>query len=248
MKGVILAGGTGSRLFPLTKVTNKHLLPVGREPMIFHPIKKLTGAGIDEILVVTGVEHMGDVVNLLGSGRDFGCRFTYKVQDQAGGIAQALGLAENFAGGEAVCVILGDNVFQEPIDRFARAFRRQRTGARLILKRVEDPQRYGVAEVKGERIVHIVEKPAKPKSDLAVTGIYFYDGGVFDFIRKLRPSARGELEITDVNNAYLKRGALQYDVFQGWWTDAGTFDSLHTANELVRAGALIEGAGSRKDG
>ena len=245
MKGVVLAGGTGSRLFPLTKVTNKHLLPVGREPMIFHPIRKLTGAGIEEVLVVTGVEHMGDVVTLLGSGREFGCRFTYKVQDQAGGIAQALGLAENFAGAQPVCVILGDNVFQEPIDRFVKGFRRQRAGARIVLKRVPDPQRYGVAEVKGDRIVGIAKKPARPKSDLAVTGIYFYDGGVYDFIRKLRPSARGELEITDVNNAYLKKGALQYDVFDGWWTDAGTFDSLHTANELVRAGALIEGAASK---
>lgn len=242
MKGVVLAGGTGSRLFPLTKVTNKHLLPVGREPMIFHPVRKLTDAGLKEILVVTGVEHMGDVVNLLGSGRSFDCRFTYKVQDQAGGIAQALGLAENFAGGGSVCVILGDNVFQDPIDRFVRAFRRQGSGARIVLKRVADPQRYGVAEVRGSRIVGIAEKPAKPKSDFAVTGVYFYDGKVYDLIHKLKPSARGELEITDVNNAYLKKGSLQYDLFQGWWTDAGTFDSLHTANELVRAGALIEGA------
>jgi glucose-1-phosphate thymidylyltransferase len=235
MKGIILAGGTGSRLFPLTKVTNKHLLPVGREPMIFHPVRKLTEAGIDEILVVTGVDHMGDVVNLLGSGKEFRCRFTYKVQDEAGGIAQALGLAENFAAGVPVCVILGDNVFEDPIGPFVSAFERRRRGARIVLKRVEDPQRFGVAEVQGDRIVRIVEKPRTPRSDLAVTGIYFYDGQVFDVIRTLRPSARGELEITDVNNAYLRRGELAYDLLKGWWTDAGTFDSLHRANELVRA-------------
>jgi glucose-1-phosphate thymidylyltransferase len=234
MKGVILAGGTGSRLFPLTKVTNKHLLPVGQEPMIFHPVKKLTGAGLDEILVVTGVDHMGDVVNLLGSGREFGCRFTYKVQDEAGGIAQALGLAENFAGGEPVCVILGDNVFADDLGPFVSAFERQRRGARVVLKQVPDPHRFGVAELKDGRIVRIVEKPKNPRSDLAVTGIYMYDGNVYDFVRSLRPSARGELEITDVNNAYVERGQLQYDLLRGWWTDAGTFDSLHRANELVR--------------
>jgi glucose-1-phosphate thymidylyltransferase len=233
MKGVILAGGTGSRLYPLTKVTNKHLLPVGREPMIFHPVKKLTGAGIEEILVVTGVEHMGDVVTLLGSGREFGCRFTYKVQDEAGGIAQALGLAENFAAGAPVCVILGDNIFQDDLGPMVRRFEEQRAGARVVLKRVTDPQRFGVAEVKDARIVAIVEKPKEPRSDLAVTGIYFYDGGVYEFIRGLKPSARGELEITDVNNAYLAAGRLQYDVFEGWWSDAGTFESLLLATELV---------------
>jgi glucose-1-phosphate thymidylyltransferase len=245
MKGVILAGGTGSRLYPLTKVTNKHLLPVGREPMVFHPVKKLTEAGIGEILVVTGVEHMGDVVNLLGSGKDFGCRFTYKVQDEAGGIAQALGLAENFAADSPVCVILGDNVFQDPIGPFVQAFRRQRQGARVVLKRVKEPQRFGVAEVKGDRITSIVEKPKEPRSDLAVTGIYLYDAAVYGIVRRLRPSARGELEITDVNNAYLRKKQLRFDVLRGWWTDAGTFDSLHFANELVRAGALIEEAGRR---
>ena len=200
MKGIILAGGTGSRLFPLTKVTNKHLLPVGREPMIFHPVRKLVEAGIREILIVTGLEHMGDVVNLLGSGKDFGCLFTYKVQDEAGGIAQALGLAENFAGKELLCVILGDNIFQDPIGPYLSAFREQARGARLLLKKVDDPQRYGVAEVEGSRVVRIVEKPKRPKSDLAVVGIYFYDPQVFDVIRTLKPSARGELEITDVNN------------------------------------------------
>ncbi len=241
MKGVILAGGTGSRLFPLTKVTNKHLLPVGREPMIYHPVRKLTGAGIDEILVVTGVDHMGDVVNLLGSGREFGCRFTYKVQDEAGGIAQALGLAENFAGRDPLCVILGDNVFEDSIAPVVERYRRQGRGARVVLKKVPDPHRFGVAEVKDGRIVSIEEKPKQPRSDLAVTGIYLYDGGVFDLVRGLQPSARGELEITDVNNGYLGRGELWYDVFQGWWTDAGTFESLQRASELAEALATRQG-------
>ena len=235
MKGIILAGGTGSRLFPLTKVTNKHLLPVGKEPMIFHPVRKLTEAGIEEVLIVTGVEHMGDVVTLLGSGKDFGCRFTYKVQDEAGGIAQALGLAENFAGQELICVILGDNIFQDSISAQVKAFTEQGKGARLLLKKVHDPQRYGVAEVEGEKVVRIVEKPKKPKSDLAVVGVYFYDSQVFDVIRTLKPSARGELEITDVNNHYLRAGTLRCDRLQGWWTDAGTFESLASANELVRS-------------
>ena len=241
MKGVILAGGTGSRLFPLTKVTNKHLLPVGREPMIFHPVGKLTEAGIGEILVVTGVDHMGDVVTLLGSGREFGCRFTYKVQDEAGGIAQALGLAEGFAAGSPVCVILGDNIFQDPIAPVVERYRRQGRGARVVLKKVPDPHRFGVAEVKGERIVSIEEKPKQPRSDLAVTGVYLYDAAVFDLIRDLKPSARGELEITDVNNAYLARGELWYDVFDGWWTDAGTFESLRRAGELAETLAARQG-------
>jgi glucose-1-phosphate thymidylyltransferase len=236
MKGAILAGGTGSRLFPLTKVTNKHLLPVGREPMIYHPIHKLTEAGIDEILIVTGVDHMGDVVNLLGSGRDFGCRFTYKVQDQAGGIAQALGLAEHFAGRSPLCVILGDNIFGSSIRRFVRRYEDdQKKGARILLKEVPDPQRFGVAEVRNGRVVRIEEKPKKPRSSLAVTGIYIYDAAVYQLVRRLRPSARGELEITDVNNAYLRRGQLRYDLLDGWWTDAGTFESLQRANELATA-------------
>ena len=234
MKGIILAGGTGSRLYPLTKVTNKHLLPVGREPMIFYPVKKLTEAGIEEILIVTGVDHMGDVVNLLGSGKEFNCRFTYKVQDEAGGIAQALGLAENFAGDDQMCVILGDNIFQDSIAPFVKAFREQKKGARLLLKQVHDPQRYGVAEISGARVVNIEEKPKAPKSDLAVVGIYFYDSAVFEIIRTLKPSGRGELEITDVNNHYLRRGELQCDRLLGWWTDAGTFESLAHASELVK--------------
>jgi glucose-1-phosphate thymidylyltransferase len=197
-------------------------------------VKKLTEAGIDEICVVTGVEHMGDVVNLLGSGKDFRCRFTYKVQDEAGGIAQALGLTSNFAGKDLLCVILGDNIFEDSIAPYVAAFREQGRGARLLLKQVHDPQRYGVAEVEGSKVVRIVEKPKKPKSDLAVVGVYFYDAEVFDIIRTLKPSARGELEITDVNNHYLRKGSLQCDRLQGWWTDAGTFDSLAHANELVR--------------
>lgn len=230
IKGVILAGGTGSRLYPLTKVTNKHLLPVGRQPMIFHPIKKLTGAGIDEILIVTGVEHMGDIVTLLGSGQEFGCRFTYKVQDQAGGIAQALGLAENFVGLDKMCVILGDNVFQDDLTPFVEHFSAQKTGAKILIKEVADPQRFGVVEMKKDKVLSIVEKPKKPKSNFAVVGIYFYDAEVFGLIKQLKPSGRGELEITDVNQSYLSKGELTYDIISGWWSDAGTFESLERAS------------------
>lgn len=233
LRGVVLAGGTGSRLFPLTKVTNKHLLPVGREPMIFHPVKKLTEAGIREILVVTGTDHMGDVVGLLGSGKDFGCELTYRVQDEAGGIAQALGLARGFGRGGRLAVILGDNIFDASIAPYAAAFRAQPRGAKILVKEVPDPGRYGVAVVDGDRVVGIVEKPAVPPSALAVTGVYFYDEAVFDVIAGLRPSARNELEITDVNNAYLARGELTFDRLPGWWTDAGTFESLKLANELT---------------
>jgi len=233
LRGVVLAGGTGSRLMPLTKVTNKHLLGIGQKPMIYYPIAKLTSAGIDQILIVTGVEHMGDVVSLLGSGREFGCQFTYKVQDQAGGIAQALGLAENFAAGRPLAVILGDNIFESNFKIYADKFVSQKTGARVLLKQVPDPQRFGVAEVSDGRVISIEEKPKQPKSDYIVTGIYFYDAQVFDIIRKLKPSARGELEITDVNNAYIEKGQLEYDTLDGWWTDAGTFESLNRANELV---------------
>ncbi len=233
LKGIVLAGGTGSRLMPLTKVTNKHLLPVGHKPMIFYPIEKLTGVGIEEILIVTGVEHMGDVVSLLGSGKDFGCRFTYKVQDQAGGIAQALALAENFANGQPLTVILGDNIFQANLAGYAGKFVAQKTGARILLKQVEHPQRFGVAELSDGKIIGIEEKPECPKSNYAVTGIYFYDASVFDIIRTLKPSARGEFEITHVNDAYIAKGRLAYDILDGWWTDAGTFESLTRANELV---------------
>jgi glucose-1-phosphate thymidylyltransferase len=234
LRGIVLAGGTGSRLMPLTKVTNKHLLPIGQKPMIFYPIEKLTAAGIEEILIVTGVEHMGDVVSLLGSGRDFGCRFTYKVQDEAGGIAQALALAENFAQGQLVAVILGDNIFQASLKSYAEKFIAQGAGARILLREVSDPRRFGVAQLSGGKIIGIEEKPRKPKSNYAVTGVYFYDGCVFDIIRTLKPSARGELEITHVNDAYIAKGQLAYDVLEGWWTDAGTFESLDRAGELVR--------------
>ncbi len=233
MKGIILAGGTGSRLYPLTKVTNKHLLPVGRKPMIHWPIDKLTQAGIQSILVVTGVDHMGDVVNLLGSGRDFGCEFTYRVQDEAGGIAQALGLARDFARHERMVVILGDNIFEDPLGPCVEEYERQGEGARILLKEVDDPERFGVAELDGERIVGIEEKPKFPKSRFAVTGIYMYDPQVFEFISTLKPSGRGELEITDVNNRYIQRGTLRYSVMKGWWTDAGTFESLDLASRLV---------------
>ena len=233
LRGIILAGGTGSRLMTLTKVTNKHLLPVGQKPMIYYPIEKLTSIGIEEILIVTGIEHMGDVVSLLGSGKQFGCRFTYKVQDEAGGIAQALGLAENFAQRKPVVVILGDNVFEANLKDYADRFISQKAGARVLLKQVPYPQRFGVAQVSGDKIIAIEEKPEKPKSDYAIIGIYFYDALVFDIIRELKPSARGELEITDVNNAYIAKSRLAYDILEGWWTDAGTFESLDRANELV---------------
>ncbi|WP_010494535.1 sugar phosphate nucleotidyltransferase [Paenibacillus elgii] len=234
MKGIILAGGTGSRLYPLTKVTNKHLLPVGKYPMIYHSIYKLIQAGIDEILIVTGRDHMGDVVNLLGSGHEFGVTFTYKVQDQAGGIAQALGLAKNFVGLDSMIVILGDNVFEDNIGPYVQNFNQQGQGAKILLKEVHDPERYGVAELSGDNIVSIEEKPKAPKSTLAVTGIYMYDNTVFDVVKTLKPSGRGELEITDVNNAYIQKNQLTYDVLQGWWTDAGTHLSLARASELAR--------------
>ena len=233
LRGVVLAGGTGSRLFPLTKVTNKHLLPVGREPMIFHPVRKLVEARIREILIVTGTEHMGDVVGLLGSGGDFGCEFTYRVQDESGGIAQALGLARRFGRGGRIVVLLGDNIFSAPIAPYADAFRRQPTGAKVLLQEVSDPERYGVAVTEGERVVKIVEKPKMPPSRWAVTGMYFYDESVFEVVSTLKPSARGELEITDVNNAYIARGDLTFDILPGWWTDAGTHPSYKHANELA---------------
>ena len=233
LKGIVLAGGTGSRLRPLTKVTNKHLLPVGQKPMIYYPIEKLTSIGINQILIVTGVEYMGDVVSLLGSGREFGCQFTYKVQDEAGGIAQALGLAEDFSNDNPLAVILGDNIFQANLKGYADNFISQKSGARVLLKQVQNPQRFGVAEISGGKVTNIEEKPKKPRSDYIITGIYFYDNAVFDIIRTLKPSARGELEISDVNNAYIAKGRLMYDILDGWWTDAGTFDSLNMANELI---------------
>jgi glucose-1-phosphate thymidylyltransferase len=234
MKGIILAGGTGSRLYPLTKVTNKHLLPVGKYPMIYHAIYKLKEANITDILIVTGREHMGDVVNLLGSGSEFEVQFTYKVQDQAGGIAQALGLCEAFVGNDLMTVILGDNIFSNSIVQYVEKFKEQGTGAKILIKEVKDPERFGVPELEGNRIKSIEEKPKNPKSRYAVTGIYMYDAKVFDIIKTLKPSARGELEITDVNNAYIERNELTYDILDGWWTDAGTHASYLRANELAK--------------
>ncbi|MDG0873650.1 sugar phosphate nucleotidyltransferase [Paenibacillus thiaminolyticus] len=234
MKGIILAGGTGTRLYPLTKVTNKHLLPVGKYPMLFHAIFKLKQVGLTDILIITGKEHMGDVVSLLGSGSQMGVSFTYKVQDEAGGIAQALGLAEQFVGYDQMVVILGDNVFVDDITPYVSKFREQQSGAKILIQEVTDPSRFGVPEIQGNRIVSIEEKPTQPKSNYAVTGIYMFDYEVFGIIKKLKPSARGELEITDVNNAYIERGELTFDILQGWWTDAGTHESLARANELAR--------------
>jgi glucose-1-phosphate thymidylyltransferase len=233
MKGVVLAGGTGSRLFPLTKVTNKHLLPVGRYPMIYHPVAKLAEAGIREILIVTGTEHVGAVVGTLGSGRQVGLEFTYRVQDEPGGIAEALGLARGFAGSDRLVVILGDNIFEDGIGPYVQRFAAQPRGARVLLKEVPDPERYGVAEVRDGRIVGIEEKPRQPRSGYAVTGIYMYDERVMEIVQGLRPSPRGELEITDVNNAYLAEGLLAHDVLRGWWTDAGTPVSYAYANRLA---------------
>lgn len=234
MKAIILAGGTGSRLFPLTKVTNKHLLPVGKYPMIFHAVHKLKKAGLSDIMIVTGKEHMGDVVNLLGSGSDLGVSFTYKVQDEAGGIAQALSLAKHFVRDDQMVVILGDNVFADDITPYVQNFEKQQTGAKILIQKVLDPSRFGVPEIRGNQIISIEEKPRTPKSNYAVTGIYMFDSTVFDIIKTLKPSARGELEITDVNNAYIERAQLTYDVLKGWWTDAGTHSSLAKANELAR--------------
>jgi len=235
IRGVILAGGTGSRLMPLTKVTNKHLLPVGNKPMILHPVQYLTDAGIHDIMIITGVEHMGAMVNLLGSGREYNCRFTYRVQDEAGGIAQALGLCRDFVGNNRCLVALGDNIINTGLKSQVARYREQSEGAMVLLKRVPDPERYGVAELSPDesRIISIEEKPRHPKTDLAVTGFYFYDANVFHIIDSLKPSRRGELEITDVNNAYLQRGKLAWDEIEGEWTDAGTFPSWHKANEIT---------------
>ena len=233
MKGVILAGGKGERLYPLTRATNKHLLPVGREPMLYHPVRQLVGAGIDDILVVTSPDHMGDVVRCLGSGSDFDCSFTYKVQETARGIAHALALAENFASGERVVVLLGDNVFVSPIAPYVQEFRQQENGARVLLKEVGDPERFGIAALDERQVVEIEEKPNRPKTNYAVVGCYMYDEQVFNIIRGVKPSGRGELEITSVNNAYIEREQLQYSIYEGRWMDTGTFESLLAANEIM---------------
>src|SRR4051812_31337456 len=234
VRGIVLAGGKGTRLGELTKVTNKHLLPVGPVPMVYHPLRKLTGAGIKDILLVSGTEHMGDFVELLGSGREMGCSLTYRVQDEAGGIAQALSLGELVSTGGRSVVILGDNIFQDPLHAMLDQANGHPDHAWVGLKKVHDPSRYGVAELKGHRVVSIEEKPAQPKSDYAVVGIYIYPADVFEVIKTLKPSRRGELEITDVNRYYLEEGRLGWSMLEGYWTDAGTPDSLLRANELVR--------------
>ena len=234
MKGVILAGGLGTRLFPLTKITNKHLLPVHDRPMIYYPLQALINAGIRDILIVTGGNNAGDFLRLLGNGKEFGLKhINYTNQEGEGGIAAALDLAEYFADGKKICVVLGDNLIEKNIVRAVRSFEEQREGAKILLKEVPDPQRFGVPEIQDGKIRGIVEKPKAPKSNYAVIGIYLYDASVFEIIKTLRPSDRGELEITDVNNEYLRRGTLSYDILEGWWTDAGTFDSLLRASNLV---------------
>ena len=234
MKGIILAGGTGSRLHPLTKITNKHLLPVYDKPMIYYPLQTLVSAGISEILLVTGGRNSGDFLRLLANGKEFGLKhLNYTYQEGEGGIADALGLAEHFADGQKICVILGDNIIEKDIRQAAEDFCRQERGAKILLKEVSDAQRFGVAELHGDKIAGIEEKPMHPKSTYAVTGIYMYDATVFDKIRQLVPSRRGELEITDVNNLYIQEGTLTFGYLEGWWTDAGTFESLLRATNLV---------------
>ena len=234
MKGIVLAGGSGSRLAPLTKITNKHLLPIYDKPMIYYPIQALVNAGIHDILVVTGGKNAGDFLRLLANGKNFGLKHIgYTYQEGEGGIADALALAEHFAEGDRVCVILGDNIIQGSIRAAVDQFRQQDGGARILLKKVPDAERFGVAEIAGNRIVNIEEKPKRPKSDYAVTGIYMYDATVFDKIKTLVPSGRGELEITDVNNAYIREGTMTFSYLEGWWTDAGTFESLLRAGNLV---------------
>jgi glucose-1-phosphate thymidylyltransferase len=234
MKGVILAGGLGTRLYPLTKVTNKHLLPVYDKPMIYYPIQTLINAGIDDILIVTGGNNAGDFLKLLGNGKEFGLKhINYTYQEGEGGIAEALDLAEFFAAREKICVVLGDNIIEKNIRKGMEAFQKQKKGAKVLLKEVPDPQRFGVPELRGDQVVRIEEKPKKPKSNYAVIGIYFYDQTVFDFIKTLKPSKRGEMEITDVNNRYIEKGLMTWDLLEGWWTDAGTFESLLRANRLV---------------
>ncbi len=244
MKGVILAGGLGTRLAPLTRVTNKHLLPVNDKPMIYYPIQCLVNAGIEDIMLVTGGDHAGDFLRLLGNGHEFGLRdLHYTYQEGEGGIADALRLTEHFAEGDKIVVVLGDNIIEKNIRRAVGEFFAQGPGAKILLKEVPDPQRFGVAEVEGGRIVKIEEKPKDPRTNLAVIGIYMYDRQVFDIIRTLEPSARGEFEITDVNNTYISQGTMTYDVLDGWWTDAGTFDSLHRASIRV-----AEGGANKVDG
>ena len=250
MKGIVLAGGTGSRLFPLTKITNKHLLPIYDRPMIYYPIRTLVDAGIRDILIVTGGRNSGDFLRLLANGKEFGLKhINYTYQEGEGGIADALALAEHFADGQKTCVILGDNIIEGSIRQAAELFRNQEKGGHILLKEVPDAERFGVAEVSGDRIAGIEEKPQHPKSNYAVTGIYMYDATVFEKIKTLVPSGRGELEITDVNNAYIREGSMTFSYLDGWWTDAGTFDSLLRAANLAaqlaaakRGESVAEGA------
>lgn len=239
MKGVVLAGGLGTRLYPLTRITNKHLLPVYDKPMIYYPLQILVDAGITEIMVVTGGNSAGEFLRLLRNGKDFGLQsVSFAYQEGEGGIADALKLAEPFVKGEKVCVVLGDNIIEKDIISAKQQFDQQPQGAMIMLKQVPDPERFGVPVFEGKQLVRIEEKPRQPKSSYAVIGVYFYDGTVFARARDLKPSARGELEITDVNNSYLREGKLSYSVLDGWWTDAGTFESLFHAGELVRQKSL----------
>jgi glucose-1-phosphate thymidylyltransferase len=234
MKGVILAGGLGTRMYPLTKITNKHLLPVYDKPMIYYPLQALINAGIEDILIVTGGTYAGDFLRLLGNGHEFGLKhINYTYQEGEGGIAAALRMAEFFADEDKICVMLGDNIIEKNILEAVKKFDRQKAGAKIMIKEVPDPQRFGVPVLEGDKIVKIEEKPENPQSPYAVTGIYLYDKTVFDIIKSLRPSGRGELEITDVNNAYIERGQLTWEILDGWWTDAGTFESLLRASQLV---------------
>lgn len=234
MKGVILAGGLGSRLHPLTKITNKHLLPVHNQPMIYYPIRTLINAGIEDIMIVTGGNSAGDFLRLLGNGKEFGLKhLNYTYQEGEGGIADALSLVEHFADDESICVVLGDNIIEGNVRDAAGQYEKQGKGAKILLKKVHDPQRFGVPEIDGNKVLRIEEKPAEPKSDFAVIGIYFYDSTVFDIIKTLVPSGRGELEITDVNNHYINRGEMTWNELEGWWTDAGTFESLLRASNMV---------------
>jgi glucose-1-phosphate thymidylyltransferase len=239
VKGIVLAGGLGTRLKPLTAITNKHLLPVYDKPMIYYPIQTLVNAGVNDIMIVTGGNSAGDFLRLLKNGKEFGLKhLNYTYQEGEGGIADALRLCEDFADGEPVCVVLGDNIIEGNIRRAVRSYRHQGGGAKILLKRVPDPQRFGVPELDGRRVVRIEEKPKEPRSDYAVIGVYMYDAGVFDIIKTLKPSGRGELEITDVNNVYIERDEMSWDELEGWWTDAGTFESLLRASNMVaRTGA-----------
>ena len=239
MKGIVLAGGLGSRLNPLTKVTNKHLLPVYNQPMIYYPIQTLINAGINDIMIVTGGNSAGDFLKLLGNGKDFGLKhLNYAYQEGEGGIADALSLVEHFADNEPICVVLGDNIIEGNIRQATEDYKNQDKGAKILLKQVHDPNRFGVPELEGEKVLQIEEKPTNPKSDFAVIGIYFYDKTVFDIIKTLVPSGRGELEITDVNNHYINQGEMTWNELSGWWTDAGTFESLlHATNLVAKTGA-----------